>query len=392
MRWIPIALALALATPALALEPLDAGRAAAAEAEVTPATFTLAAVGDVMMHSLQVRAARGEDGRYRISDAFAPVAAHIAGADVAFANLEAPLAGEDMAYAGYPTFNAPRTLADALIAAGFDVVQTANNHCMDRREKGLLRTIDALDAEGLLHVGTRKDPEDDPVLWLEIAGIPTAFLAYTFSTNGIPLPPGREGIVGMIDSERMLADIVAAREAGAQLVVVGCHWGIEYRHEPEADTVTLAAELIEGGADVVLGGHPHYVQPYEVLTTEDGREGFVTYSLGNFLSNMRKRYQDAGMILKLTFEAVPGAGVALADVSYVSTWVDTTDEAGGTHHQVVDVNASLPLCGQAPRLDAADCRAMEQAQADTREVLGASDEILPPEPPAFTDPTTVDEP
>jgi poly-gamma-glutamate capsule biosynthesis protein CapA/YwtB (metallophosphatase superfamily) len=391
MRLVLIACCLAVARTAPALEPLADVREAAAEQEIEPIAFTLAAVGDVMMHDLQVRSARGADGRYRIEDAFAPIADHIASADVAFANLEAPLAGEDMAYAGYPTFNAPRALARALVHAGFDVVQTANNHCMDRREKGLLRTIEALDAEGLLHVGTRADPAEAPALWLEIAGVPTAWLAYTFSTNGIPLPPGREAIVGHLDGEQMLADIAAVRDQGAELVVIGCHWGIEYRHEPEAETVTLAQELIEGGADVILGGHPHYVQPYEVVTAEDGREGFVVYSLGNFLSNMRKRYQDAGMILRLTFETAPGAGVALADVGYVSTWVDTSDETGAVHHQVVDVNASLPECGRSPRLDASDCAAMTEAQGDTRQVLGAGDEIVPEPPAAFTDPSTVEE-
>jgi poly-gamma-glutamate synthesis protein (capsule biosynthesis protein) len=258
---------------------------------------------------------------------------------------------------------------------------------MDRREKGLLRTLAALDAEGLAHVGTRADPDADPTLWFERNGFEIAFLAYTFSTNGIPLPPGRSGIVSLIDGERMVAEITAAREAGADLVVVGCHWGIEYRHAPEAETVELAHELVEAGADVILGGHPHFIQPYEVLTASDGHEAFVIYSLGNFYTNMRKRYQDAGMVLRLTYEGIPGQTPALVDVSYLPTWVDVTDEAGATHHQVVDINAALPSCGHAPRLDAADCAAMEQALADTIEVLGPDDMAEPEPAPTHTDPT-----
>ncbi len=375
--WCPVA---------LALQPPEQVRAASEEQGQLPAVLTVAAVGDVMMHDLQVRTARGADGRYTLEDVFAPVAHHIEGADIAFGNLEAPLGGEDMAYSGYPTFNAPRALATALVNGGFDVVQTANNHCMDRREKGLKRTLGALDAEGLLHVGTRADPDDPPALWLEAAGIDVAVLAYTFSTNGIPLPPGRERVVSMMDREVMLEEIAAVREAGADLVVVAVHWGIEYRHEPEKETVGLAHDLIEGGADLVLGGHPHYLQPYEVLTTADGREGFVIYSLGNFLSNMRKRHQDVGIVLLLTLEVGPTGEVALAQIRYVPTWVDTTDETGAVHHQVVDILEALPTCGHAPRLDAADCARMEQALADTHEVLGAQDEYVPPPPEAFTDP------
>lgn len=377
LLWCPVA---------PALQPPDEVRAAAKEHDQLPAVITLAAVGDVMMHDLQVRTARGSDGRYRLEDVFAPVAHHIEDADIAFANLEAPLGGEDMAYSGYPTFNAPRALATALVNGGFDVVQTANNHCMDRREKGLQRTLGALDAEGLLHMGTRADPEDPPALWLQAAGIDVAMLAYTFSTNGIPLPPGRERVVSMMDRDVMLEEIAAVREAGAELVVVAVHWGIEYRHEPEKETVELAHDLIEGGADLVLGGHPHYLQPYEVLTTADGREGFVVYSLGNFLSNMRKRYQDVGIVLLLTLEVGPAGNVALAEARYVPTWVDTTDETGATHHQVVDILQALPTCGHAARLDAADCARMEQALADTHDILGEEGEYEPPPPETFTDP------
>ncbi len=378
--------ALTWAATGHALQPPDAVRAAAEEQGQLPAVLTVAAVGDVMMHELQVRSARGDDGRYRLEEVFAPVGHHIEGADLAFANLEAPLGGEDMAYSGYPTFNAPRALATALVNGGFDVVQTANNHCMDRREKGLQRTLKALDAEGLLHVGTRATPDDSPVLWLEAAGIDVAMLAYTFSTNGIPLPPGREAVVSMMERDVMLEQIAAAREDGAELVIVAVHWGIEYRHEPEDETVELAHDLIEGGADLVLGGHPHYLQPYELLTTADGREGFVIYSLGNFLSNMRKRYQDVGIVLQLTLEIGPGGEVALAQVRYVPTWVDTTDETGAVHHQVVDILEALPTCGHAPRLDAADCSRMEQALADTHLVLGEEDQYEPPPPEPFKDP------
>jgi len=393
MRWlIPACLSLLVASPAAALTPPDDWARIVAEADdaeepLAPVTLTIAAIGDVMMHDLQVQTARGEDGRYRVEHAFDPVLPFLAGADLALANLETPLAGEDMAYAGYPSFNAPRALAGALAEAGVDVVQTANNHCMDRREKGLQRTLDALDAVGLDHVGTRKDPTGDPTLWREYEGLRLALLAYTYSTNGIPLPPGREEIVSLLDGDRMVAEIGAAREAGADLVIVLTHWGVEYRNKPEPETVALAQRLVEAGADLVIGGHPHWIQPYEILTAEGGHEGFVVYSLGNFYTNMRKRYQDAGMVLRLTLEAVPGVGVSLTDVGYVPTWVDITDETGGVHHQVIDIAAALPTCGHAARLDGGDCSRMRQAYDDTVGLLGDGDLIDTTPAPEAADPT-----
>ncbi len=394
MRVLLLLLALALAaTPAWGLVPpgdLEAAAEAARQADEPlpePVVVTLAAVGDLMMHDLQIQTARGEDGRYRIEGAFDPVVPWIAGADLALGNLETPLGGEDMAFSGYPTFNAPRALAGAAAAAGLDVVQTANNHCMDRREKGLQRTLDALAAEELVAVGTRADPLDDPTRWLEIEGLRVAVLAYTYSTNGIPLPPGREGIVSQLDDDRFEEEIAAAREAGADLVIVLAHWGVEYRHQPEPETVALAQRMVDAGADVILGGHPHFIQPYEILTAPDGHEGFVIYSLGNFYSNMRKRYQDAGIVLRLTLEARPGVGIAVVDVGYLPTWVDITDEAGDTHHQVIDIGAVLPTCEQVPRLDASDCARMRQVLDDTTGLLGRDDLIDTTPAPEITDPT-----
>lgn len=386
--WLLVALAVVgWATQAHALTPLGEVEEAAAAAEVEPLLLTIAAVGDLMMHGSQVRASRTDDGRYLVEGCFEPVAERLKAADLTFGNLETSLAGEDMAYSGYPAFNSPRSLAGDLRSAGFDVVQTANNHCMDRREKGLQRTLQALDAEGLRHVGTRADPTEDPVLWLELAGLDVAVLAYTFSTNGIPLPPGREDIVSMLDEERMLGEIGAAKAAGADLVIVGCHWGFEYKHEPEPGTVKLGYALVEAGADIVLGGHPHYIQPYEVVTTDDGREGFVIWSLGNFLSNMRKRHEDVGLVLELTLAVEPGGGVALGDVGWAPTWVDATDANGHTRHRVVEILAELPRCGHHPHLDAADCARMRQALDDTTKLLGEDDLIRPPAPPPFTDTT-----
>ena len=352
MRRSPLLLLSMLLVPAMgasALSPLPDVEAAAAAEGVQPHLIRLAAVGDLMMHGSQVRASLQPDGRYLVEGYFDAVADRLSAADLTFGNLETTLAGEDMAYAGYPAFNSPRSLATDLRSAGFDVLQTANNHSMDRREKGLIRTLLALDAEGIRHVGTRADPDADPTLWVELAGLKVALLAYTFSVNGIPLPPGREGIVSDLDPERMEAEIGDALAEGADLVIVGCHWGAEYQNKPRPEVVELGTRLVEAGADLVLGGHPHWVQPYEGVTTGDGREGFVAWSLGNFVSNMRKRHEDVGIILELTLALAPDGSLALADVGYAPTWVDATDASGKTHHTVFEILAELPRCGHHPR-------------------------------------------
>ncbi len=394
MRRSPLLLLSMLLVPAMgasALSPLPDVEAAAAAEGVQPHLIRLAAVGDLMMHGSQVRASLQPDGRYLVEGYFDAVADRLSAADLTFGNLETTLAGEDMAYAGYPAFNSPRSLATDLRSAGFDVLQTANNHSMDRREKGLIRTLQALDAEGIRHVGTRADPDADPTLWVELAGLKVALLAYTFSVNGIPLPPGREGIVSDLDPERMEAEIGDALAEGADLVIVGCHWGAEYQNKPRPEVVELGTRLVEAGADLVLGGHPHWVQPYEVVTTGDGREGFVAWSLGNFVSNMRKRHEDVGIILELTLALAPDGSLALADVGYAPTWVDATDASGKTHHTVFEILAELPRCGHHPRLDAADCARMRQALDDTRALLGEDDLLQPAEEPGFTDPIDAEE-
>jgi poly-gamma-glutamate synthesis protein (capsule biosynthesis protein) len=184
--------------------------------------------------------------------------------------------------------------------------------------------------------------------------------------------------------EAEIADVLAD---GADLVIVGCHWGYEYQDKPRPEVVELGHRLVEAGADIVLGGHPHWVQPYEVVTASDGREGFVAWSLGNFVSNMRKRNEDVGIILEMTLALAPDGGLALADVGYAPTWVDATDATGRTNHTVFEILTELPRCGHHPRLDAADCARMSQALETTRALLGEGDLLQPVAEPAFTDPT-----
>lgn len=253
----------------------------------TPAdTAVLIFAGDAMQHSPQFKAALSAGGGrgYDYSECFALIAPEVARADYAVVNLEVPLDGEP--YSGYPCFSAPDAYARALRDAGFDLFLTANNHTMDRGPRGVRRTIAALDSLGVDHTGTWSSPDGRAPLYRRIGGINTAFLNYTYGTNGIPVSGGVE--VSLIDVEAMAEEIAAARRDGAEFVIVTLHWGNEYEMKPSRSQRELARHIIELGADMIIGSHPHVVQPVTVERDSTGRDILVAYSLGNFLSNQTR--------------------------------------------------------------------------------------------------------
>lgn len=273
----------------------------------------LIAAGDIMIMANQIRAAKtGAD--YDFFPAFEHIAPYIGTADIAIANLETNIAGEDLGFSvsgdmqedgtkAPSYFNAPKELLGALKQAGFNVLTTANNHTLDKGTEGLRRTIESIRAEGLGQTGTFL-PGDNRFLLLDANGISVAVLAYTFSTNkntgGLSSAQFREA-VNILDKKRALADIAAAREAGAELVILSLHWGVEFAPEPTTDQTRLAKSLIEGGADVIVGSHPHVLQRMERVKA-GGREGIVAYSMGNFLSNMSDEEHSLSAILVIDAE------------------------------------------------------------------------------------------
>ncbi|MDW7675026.1 MAG: CapA family protein [Bacillota bacterium] len=290
-------------------------------------TITIAAVGDIMGHMPQVNAAYIKDERkYDFTDNFAEVRYVFVSSDIVVGNLETTLAGPDRGFSGYPMFNTPDELAGALAWAGFDVLSTANNHSLDRGESGVLRTLEVLKQHDLLTVGTASSEEDrDSSKIMSREGINVGFLAYTYGTNGIPIPMGKDYLVNLIDEELIANDIAKIRTK-VDLVVVSMHWGNEYQREPNASQEELARKLIGWGADIILGSHPHVVQPMEFIEViqEDGeaRTGFVIYSLGNFISNQRDRYRDSGVILQIDVEKnFTSNKLEISEVNYISTWV-----------------------------------------------------------------------
>ena len=254
-----------------------------------PPKAELVFVGDAMQHQAQLDTAKvlGK-GEYDYSDCFTLIAPAIQKADYAVCNLEVPLGGGPD-YTGYPCFSAPDSYAQSLKDAGFDMMLTANNHCLDRRDKAARRTIDALDALGIDHTGTFHNAaeRDSLVPFIkDINGFKIAFLNYTYGTNGINPKDGME--VALIDKDKIKKEINLSREKGAEIVVVCMHWGIEYVLLENNVQRDLADFLIENGVDLIIGGHPHVVQPMKVVRNEkDDKDVLVVYSLGNFISNMK---------------------------------------------------------------------------------------------------------
>ncbi|MGI6098014.1 MAG: CapA family protein [Dethiobacteria bacterium] len=310
-------------------------------------TVNLLATGDLMFHDSQLEQALNKDtGEYDFYPSFEVIAPFIQSADFAVANLETTLAGrEQQGYSSFPQFNTPESLAGNLKEAGFDLLSTANNHSLDRRELGVYKTIEHLESVGLAFTGTSrsKRERDTPVI-KEINGINIAFLAYTYGTNGIPIPEGKGFLVNLIDEDLIEADIQQARSFGADMVVVFMHWGHEYHTSPSAEQKELARKLVAMGADIILGSHPHVIQPMEFirLEEEDGnvKEGFVIYSLGNFISNQHllppyipTEKVEFGMLLQIKIEKNFATETYIEDVSYLPTWVHR-----GWRHRVLPVN------------------------------------------------------
>jgi hypothetical protein len=238
---------------------------------------TISAIGDIMVHGAQLKAAwNDEKRRYDFEPAFSQVKNLLAEADITIGNLETTLPGSEKLYSGYPRFGAPDALVAALKGAGVDILNTANNHACDKGKRGVIRTIDVLDAYGLLHAGTYRD-----------------------------------------------------RTRHVDFIIVLLHWGTEYERYPNEFQNKIAAFLFSEGVDIILGGHPHVLQPFQLQSVADKygeiRPRLVIYSLGNFISNQRDRYRDGGIIFNFALEKHLSPNKAMTfqitDVQYIPTWV-----------------------------------------------------------------------
>lgn len=360
------------------------------EPEPEPVRARILAVGDLLMHLPLVYTSQVGDDAWDFTPLFEPVRPWIEAADLAIANLETTLTGSDYPWSGYPSFNTPPEFARDLKKIGFDVITHANNHSLDYGEFGLIRTSEALEAAGLPHTGTARTPEErEQILLVDIAPeIRMAVLAYTYGTNGIPLP--EPWSVNMLDPDLIVSDIQRARQLpGVDLVAVALHFGDEYAREPNEEQRQFVQLSLDAGADIVLGDHPHVIQPIEVRQVTDafGRTlpRAVIYSEGNFISNQEGLYKEAGLMLLI--DVVKEEEVTRIErVSFIPTWVHPYWTDGVRRYRVVAVEKALRdyEAGTDPLITEADYWRLREVWADTTvQAVGSPEvEVWPVSEPA----------
>lgn len=317
------------------------------EIPVETVTASLAVTGDIMVHSYQYEEAYDQStGKYDFMHNFTDMKKYFDSADYSIGNFETVLAGEDVGISDYPCFNTPDSFLDSLEYSGIDFVTTANNHCMDKGTDGLLRTIDKLDEYGFDHTGTYKDEESrNEVFVKDINGITFAFLSYTYGTNGIPVK--NPWNVNILDEELIKSDIEKAKELNPDFIVVLPHMGVEYEIYPREEFKEWADFMFNCGADIILASHPHVLQPMEVreITKDDGstRNGFIIYSLGNFISSQTTPPRNAGIIVNLDFEKKGIEKAELTKVSFIPVWTQFRNAQNINHFMVRSVYEMLTL-------------------------------------------------
>ena len=327
----------------------------------TTARITLLFAGDLMQHITQINAARIDGDKYDYTDCFALVRPLIEEADIAIGNFEVTLGGKP--YRGYPCFSAPDDYVLAIRDAGFDVLLTANNHCLDSGRKGLERTIRMLDSLRIPHCGTYATPaarQKEYPLLIEKKGFRLALLNYTYGTNGLVVKA--PNVVNYIDTAVIARDIVAAQAMQPDAIICCIHWGLEYQTLQNREQEQLADWLLAHGVTHIIGSHPHVVQPIEVRGTNDSDRHLVVYSLGNYLSNMMKKNCDGGLMVTLELEK--DSTTRMKDANYQLVWVSRPVVSHKKVHRLIPTSYPDSL------LNAEERRLRHIFYESTRENLG----------------------
>lgn len=345
------------------------------EAPMQPVTETinLLAAGDCLMHNTQIWSGEREDGTYNFDFFFREVAPLIQSADYASTCFEAPMAGPATGYSNYPRFNSPDAAANAFKNAGFDLIVTANNHAFDRDYPGAMRTLEVLHKAGLDTIGTYASQSDSRSLLIKnIRGVKVGYLAYSYGTNGIPVPEEKSYCFSFLEQDQVLSDIGRLRPQVDVLVLI-LHWGVEYETQPEAWQVEMAHRFLSAGADVILGSHPHVIQTMELVPGGESNK-FVVYSMGNFIGHQKGIERNSGILLNLKFIKYFDTGVTkLVKADYIPTYSHMYyDDKGQRKFRVVPVETSIEkiMDGSEPYLSEADLPVLKEVLAAARGQLG----------------------
>ena len=328
------------------------------------ATATISTQGDLLMHSGLLTSAKLEDGSSDFSYMFRYMKEYVAASDLAIANLETTFGGPNFPYRGNPEFNCPDALAQNLKDAGYDLLLTANNHSSDTRTQGIKRTVQTVRDAGLTTLGTMLNNEEKKYEIVDLNGIKVGLLCYTYADNvtadGRPSLNFKDyvedfGIVNFFrenDLPKFYTEVeghLAAMEAeGAEATVFFVHWGKEYELTENGTQNAIAQKLCDLGVDVIVGGHPHVLQPVELLssTTEESHKTVCIYSLGNAVSNQMKNEDEAfasghsedGAMFTVTFEKYSDGSVYLADADLLPTWVNRNENSGKRQYDIIPLD------------------------------------------------------
>lgn len=316
-------------------------------------------LGNLIIHQSQIDGAKQENS-YDFSPSFQYIKKMILDSDISMGILEGALAGCEPS--GYPFFNSPDEVVDALKDTGIDIINYANNHIYDYEDVGLKRTIDVTKEKGLDVLGVKSTEEEKNYLVKEVNGIKIGFLAYVFETSMINghktinsniLSTYSENLINTFNYsdlesfyKKIENEISAMKSEGVEFIITSMHWGEEYNTYIEASQNEIAKRLNKLGVDIILGGHPHVIQPYEIMRNESGHSTFVIYSQGNSLSNQSEQEigvaeSEDGIMIKFTLEKKDG-NVSLKEYKIIPTWVYKEEKVNGTYyHKIIPVEEAL---------------------------------------------------
>lgn len=359
--------------------PTDGTELPTEEAPQLVSTATVLSTGDILMHGKVINSGKQDDGSYNFDSIFQYVKSYSQAADFSVANLETTLCGTDngYAYAGNPKFNCPDAIVDSLKGAGFDMLLTANNHADDTSLVGYKRTLNVVREKGLDTLGTYLSADEQKWTIEEVNGIKIGMVCYTysdgFSQNGYPLlnynEVGENGILNYFTYDKLpefytqlQGYLDEMKAAGAEATVVYLHWGEEYKWKtgegPNANQTAMAQKLCDMGVDVIVGGHPHVVQPVDLLQsgTDAEHKTIVLYSMGNAVSNQRKEemqqseptgHTEDGVLFCVTFAKYSDGSVCVDSAELIPTWVNMHANSGSTEYNILPLEESTAAQWQA---------------------------------------------
>lgn len=330
------------------------------------ATATLGSVGDILLHNPVLNSCyNSADKTYNFGEIFSFFSPYIKKLDYSVANLECSLSSSQWGYSGYPQFKSPENIVDAVQNAGFKMLLTANNHANDGGARGVFRTIEVLKQKNADFIGCKNNDGALPYVVKEVNGIKFGMINYTFgqfandgvsSLNGIPLEKKTSALVNVFDYSKldlfysqMETAIENMKNDGAQAIILYIHWGNEYELKPNEYQINIAKKMCDLGVDVIIGGHPHVVQPVDVFTSSDGSHKMACiYSVGNIISNQRVALMNLktgntedGVLFTTTFTKFSDGNVTLTDINVLPTWVQLRASNGRKQYKIIPLDKSI---------------------------------------------------